>query len=147
MFQAYNQNDDVDSILSRNNMYFKDQGRILQIESCLQNLRKVTIGYTQQNPSDRSLEDELRKCEDQWEMTARRVENIRHQLQQIPAKWESYHSKFREMEQWMDHVDFTMSNIVREVNSSEEFEKEKAVFQVFLQHFFLILYMYICICT
>lgn len=111
-------------------MYFKDQGRILQIESCLQNLRKAAIGYSQQNPSDQTLEEELRRCEDQWEMTARRVENLRHQLQQIPTKWESYHSKFNEMEKWMDHVDYTMSNIVREVNSSEEFEREKAVFQV-----------------
>jgi len=34
------------------------------------------------------------------------------------------------MVQWMDMVDISLQNIVKEVNSLEEFEKERAVFQV-----------------
>lgn len=34
------------------------------------------------------------------------------------------------MVHWMDHVDSTLRTILQEVNSLEEFEKEKTVFQV-----------------
>lgn len=34
------------------------------------------------------------------------------------------------MVKWMDHVDSTLQAILKEVNSLEEFEKEKSVFQV-----------------
>lgn len=122
----------MDAILSRNEDYFKNEGRVLQIETCLQNLRKITMSYSQLNANDGVLDQELRRCEDQWELTAQRVEGLRQQLQQIPAKWDSYHQKFEQMEFWMDHVDETMGNIVKEVNSAEEFEKQKAVFQVCL---------------
>jgi hypothetical protein len=34
------------------------------------------------------------------------------------------------MVQWMDKVDVSLQNIMKEVNTLEEFEKERAVFQV-----------------
>jgi nesprin-1 len=34
------------------------------------------------------------------------------------------------MVQWMDKVDISLQNIMKEVNTLEEFEKERAVFQV-----------------
>lgn len=34
------------------------------------------------------------------------------------------------MVHWMDHVDDTLRTILREVNTLEEFEKEKTIFQV-----------------
>lgn len=101
----------------------------MQVEQCLQNLKKISTSYTQQT-GDRALEDALRKCEQEWESTVHRVENFRQQLQRIPAKWDAYKEKFREMEKWMDHVDKTMDSIVREVDSAEAFEKEKTIFQV-----------------
>lgn len=36
------------------------------------------------------------------------------------------------MVQWMDKVDINLQNIVKEVNTLEEFEKERVVFQVCL---------------
>jgi nesprin-1 len=36
------------------------------------------------------------------------------------------------MVQWMDKVDISLLNIMKEVNTLEEFEKERAVFQVCL---------------
>jgi nesprin-1 len=39
------------------------------------------------------------------------------------------------MVQWMDKVDINLQNIVKEVNTLEEFEKERAVFQVCLNAF------------
>jgi len=41
------------------------------------------------------------------------------------------------MVQWMDMVDISLQNIMKEVTTLEEFEKERAVFQVCL-YFFLI---------
>ncbi|KAI5642762.1 spectrin repeat domain-containing protein [Phthorimaea operculella] len=126
--QAYNQSDDADGILIRNEEYFRSQGKVMQVEHCLQNLHKIATSYTHQT-NDTSLEEELRKCEQQWESTVHRVENFRQQLQRIPAKWDAYKEKYKEMEKWMDHVDKTMDSIVREVDSAEAFEREKTIFQ------------------
>ncbi|KPJ06864.1 Nesprin-1 [Papilio machaon] len=126
--QAYNQSDDADGILIRNEMYFRNQGKVMQVEQCLQNLKKISTSYTQQT-GDTTLDEEVRKCEQQWESTVHRVEHFRQQLQRIPAKWDAYREKFQEMEKWMDHVDKTMDSIVREVDSAEAFEREKTIFQ------------------
>lgn len=101
----------------------------MQVEHCLQNLKKIATSFTHQT-GDTALEEELRRCEQQWEGTVQRVEHFRQQLQRIPAKWDAYREKFREMERWMDHVDTTMDSIVREVDSAEAFEREKTIFQV-----------------
>ncbi|CAH2077111.1 unnamed protein product, partial [Iphiclides podalirius] len=126
--QAYNQSDDADGILIRNEEYFRNQGKIMQVEHCLQNLKKISTSYTHQT-GDSTLDEAVRKCEQQWESTVHRVEHFRQQLQRIPAKWDAYREKFREMEKWMDHVDKTMDSIVREVDSAEAFEREKTIFQ------------------
>lgn len=101
----------------------------MQVEQCLQNLHKIATSYTHQT-NDTTLEESVRKCEQMWESTVHRVEHFRQQLQRIPAKWDAYREKFREMERWMDHVDKTMDSIVREVDSAEAFEREKTIFQV-----------------
>jgi hypothetical protein len=44
-------------------------------------------------------------------------------------------SRFLEMVQWMDMVDISLQNIMKEVNMLEEFEKERVVFQVCLCFF------------
>jgi len=56
--------------------------------------------------------------------------DMRQTLQQIPAQWQGYHLKFNDMVNWMNGVDQSLKNIVNEVNTMEEFEKEKVVFQV-----------------
>lgn len=39
------------------------------------------------------------------------------------------------MVHWMDHVDSTLGTILHEVNTLEEFEKEKTIFQVSIGQF------------
>jgi len=39
------------------------------------------------------------------------------------------------MVHWMDHVDSTLRTILHEVNTLEEFEKEKTIFQVSIGQF------------
>lgn len=40
------------------------------------------------------------------------------------------------MVHWMDHVDSTLRTILHEVNTLEEFEKEKTIFQVSIGQFY-----------
>ncbi|GBO98724.1 Nesprin-1 [Eumeta japonica] len=97
-------------------------------QHCIKDIEKEIV-YEEQQTGDISLDETVRKCEQQWESTVQRVEHFRQQLQRIPAKWDAYKEKFQEMERWMDHVDKTMDSIVREVDSAEAFEREKTIFQ------------------
>lgn len=42
----------------------------------------------------------------------------------------NYQFRFDEMVRWMDHVDSNLRTILHEVNTLEEFETEKTIFQV-----------------
>lgn len=42
----------------------------------------------------------------------------------------NYHLRFDEMVRWMDYVDSNLRTILHEVNTLEEFETEKTIFQV-----------------
>lgn len=136
--QALNRNEDVDSILQRNNEFFRNQNHIPRLEKCLQNMQRLAQAHKQQQPLDNSLDQAYNTAKSQWDQVNGKLADIRETLQQIPAQWTGYHEKFNEMINWMNHVDKTLKNIVNEVNSMEEFEKEKVVFQVSL-NFCLIL--------
>jgi hypothetical protein len=46
-----------------------------------------------------------------------------------------FHYRFSAMVQWMDAVDNSIKNILKELATAEEFEKEKSVFQVRLPNY------------
>lgn len=129
--QALNKNEDVDSILNRNQDFFKNRGTVVQIEQSLHNMQRISHSYGQFAPAgDTSLADSYQNADKQWEQTAQQIEAMRAALQQIPAQWEYYHQQFAEMVQWMDVVDGSLKTIIKEVNSMDEFERERVVFQV-----------------
>lgn len=128
--QALNKNEDIDSILQRNQEYFKNKGTIVKIEKCLISMERTSRTYTQFSPTDSSLINSHKNAEHEWEKMAEKIEGMRKGLQQIPAQWEFYHQKFSEMINWMDVVDGSLKNIIKEVNSMDEFERERVVFQV-----------------
>ncbi|XP_068085330.1 muscle-specific protein 300 kDa [Anabrus simplex] len=127
--QAFNKHEDVGTILTRHKAFFEDRVVVPELQHCLSNMAKLSSQYTQWKPGDNTLSDAYDRAETQWKGTAQRIELIRQQLQQIPAQWKTYHQKYAEMVQWMDSVDTSLNNIIKEVNSLEEFEKERAVFQ------------------
>ncbi|CAD6999864.1 unnamed protein product [Ceratitis capitata] len=131
--QALNRNEDIDSILRRNEQFFQQQGPIPRIEKSLQNMQRISQAYGYQKPTDMSLGQAYDNAKLQWQQLSGKIGDIRETLQQIPAQWDSYHEKFREMVEWMNIVDQSLKNIVNEVNSMEEFEKEKVVFQKICQ--------------
>ncbi|XP_071567068.1 muscle-specific protein 300 kDa isoform X8 [Temnothorax nylanderi] len=127
--QALINNDDVDGIQQRNREFFVNRGTVLEVERCLQTLKKISDAYSKLKPRDTSLADTAQNAERLWEETAQKVENLREQLREVPQQWATYRQKFDEMVHWMDHVDSTLRTILHEVNTLEEFEKEKTIFQ------------------
>ncbi|XP_032294435.1 muscle-specific protein 300 kDa isoform X26 [Drosophila virilis] len=131
--QALNRNEDVDSILQRNQQFLLQQDAVPRLEKCLQNMQRLAQAHKQQQPGDISLDQAYDNANAQWQIMSSRLSDMRQTLQQIPAQWEGYHLKFNEMINWMNSVDQSLKNIVNEVNSMEEFEKEKVVFQKICQ--------------
>nr|XP_034172930.1 nesprin-1 isoform X14 [Osmia lignaria] len=127
--QALMKNDNVESILQRNKEFFVNRGTVLEVEKCLQTLKKISQAYSQLQPSDTSLAEATQNAERLWEESAQRVERLRDQLKQVPQQWAAYKKKFDEMVRWMDHVDSNLRSILHEVNTLEEFETEKTIFQ------------------
>ncbi|KAK2588097.1 hypothetical protein KPH14_004158 [Odynerus spinipes] len=127
--QALIQNDDIDSILHRNKEFFVNRDVVHSVEKCLQTLKKISNAFGQLKPDDASLSQAIEKTEHLWAETTKKIEHLKEQLYQIPQQWAAYRKKFDEMVQWMDHVDSTLKTILHEVNTLEEFEKEKVIFQ------------------
>ncbi|KZC10894.1 Nesprin-1 [Dufourea novaeangliae] len=127
--QALMKNDNVESILQRNREFFVDRGTVLEVEKCLQTLKKISNAYSQLKPSDNSLAEATQNAEQLWEVSAQRVESLREQLKQVPQQWAAYKKKFDEMVRWMDTVDSNLRAILHEMNTLEEFEKERMIFQ------------------
>lgn len=127
---SYNRNENVDSILARNQEFFKPRGISHEINKHLENMKRISVNYEQRRPSDDSLKNNLERAQMQWQATNKKLEELRRNLQQIPQQWNTYHERFATMVVWMNHVDNTLKNILTDINSVEEFEKEKAIFQV-----------------
>ncbi|XP_014483634.1 PREDICTED: nesprin-1 isoform X6 [Dinoponera quadriceps] len=128
--QALVNNDDVDGIQQRIQEFFLNRSsKVLEVERCLQTLKKISDAYGKHRPGDTSLADATQNAERLWETTAQKVENLRKKLREVQQQWTAYKQKFDEMVHWMDHVDDTLRTILREVNTLEEFEKEKTIFQ------------------
>ncbi|XP_054006700.1 muscle-specific protein 300 kDa isoform X2 [Hylaeus anthracinus] len=128
--QALMQNENVDSILERNKEFFVSRGTVLEVEKCLQTLKKISHAYGQLKPNDGTLLEATQNAERLWEDSAQRVERLRDQLKQVPQQWAAYKKKLDEMVVWMDHVDANLRTILHEVNTLEEFETERTIFQV-----------------
>lgn len=128
--QALSRSEDVESILRRNQEYFRNQRNIVDIENGLQNMKRVANMYSNYDQLDKSLNQSVENAERQWEQVSSRIDEMRRSLQQIPAQWDAYHDKFNSMILWMENVDKSLKSIVSEVHSEEEFERERLVFQV-----------------
>lgn len=127
---AYSKQENVESIITRNKEFFSSKGSLAETKHCLENLTKISTVYSKHYPTDKSLEESVEKAQQQWKNINIKIENLRQHLEQIPEKWQAYHDKFNEMNKWMDGVDNALKNILNDVNTMEEFEREKAIFQV-----------------
>lgn len=130
----FSRQENVETIMRRNKEFFSAKGPLAETQRSLENLIKISNIYTANHPKDQALKQAVEKAEQQWHNMNIKIENLKQQLEQVPEKWQAYHDKFGEMSKWMDGVDDTLKNILNDVHSVEEFEREKAIFQVSLSN-------------
>ncbi|XP_039285327.1 nesprin-1-like [Nilaparvata lugens] len=127
--QAFNKSEDVATILSRNKEHFVSGRIVSDVKKCLQNMEKISTTWRGSGPEEAALKESVRKCVTQWEALSAKAKSLRNQLQEIPDQWVSYRQRFSDMVRWMDTVDNSVKNILKELATAEEFEKEKIIFQ------------------
>lgn len=128
--QALNKNEDIQVISQRHQAYITSKPTIGHIERSLENMKRSAKTYAELNPNDKNLETIVNQSEQKWTSLSNNLDHLRQTLNQIPVHWQNYHEKFNAMSDWMNTVDRTLKSIVQEVNTNEEFEKERLVFQV-----------------
>lgn len=133
---AFTRQENVEMILERNKEFFSSKGPLQETQHCLENLKKLAAIYHQNYPKDSSMEESLKKTQQQWKNVNVKIENLKQELEQVPEKWQSYHKKFTDMSKWMDDVDSALKDILSDVKSIEEFEQQKSIFQVSIIIFF-----------
>lgn len=127
---SFTRQENVEMIIKRNREFFSSKGPLQETQHCLENLKKISNVYSQNYPKDTNMDEALERAQQQWKNVNVKIEHLKQELEQIPEKWESYHKKFADMSQWMDSVDNALKNILNDVKSMEEFEQQKAIFQV-----------------
>lgn len=128
--QAINRNEDIDLVSQRHRDYFTTKDTVVQAETGLENMRRMAAMYADCKPNDKSLDHILQNANNKWANLTNRIDEMQRMLSQIPVQWQNYQVKFNAMTTWMEDVDKALKTIVHEVSTSEEFEKERLVFQV-----------------
>lgn len=128
--QAFNKQENVDSIIARNRAFFAPGGHIMEAQRCLHNLEKLSSTYIQYKSDDTSLKESCEKATEQWKNINTRIERLREQLDRIPEKWNNYHSRFENMILWMNEVDKIVKTIFTNITTMDDFENQKIIFQV-----------------
>lgn len=131
-YMSFTKQENIDSILARNKQFFAPQGPMSQAYKCLESLKKISKTYLQYDPGEKTITEALNRSHERMNEINAKVESLKQQLDQIPEKWDLYNQKFENMVTWMNSVDNTLKNIFNNINTMEEFEREKAIFQVSL---------------
>lgn len=127
---SISKNENIESVIARHREFFSTKGPLLETKRSLTNLEHLAQIYSQNCPEDKSLREAMEKAELQWKNVNIKIETVQQQLERIPQKWDQYRSKFNEMVRWMDSVDDALKNILTDVSTPEEFDREIAAFKV-----------------
>lgn len=127
---ALNQNEDIELISQRHNDFIVNKAAIAQAEKCYETMKHLSAKYTECNPNDESLENILQTANSKFMHIKGQLDELEQVLRQVPVQWQNYRTKFEAMSTWMGQVDSALKSIVQEVSTSEEFEKERLIFQV-----------------
>uniref|UniRef100_A0A8D8Q2T6 Nesprin-1 n=1 Tax=Cacopsylla melanoneura TaxID=428564 RepID=A0A8D8Q2T6_9HEMI len=118
--QAFNRHEDVNAILERNKAWFVEGERVAEVEARLSKLSQHT---------EPALVSVYKTLSQEWTEIKTNAQTVRSRVQNIPDLWDQYRAKIKEMEVWMDAVDRSVKSILQDLDSAEQFEKEKLVFQ------------------
>lgn len=128
--QAFHRNENLDDLLLQHSQFFRHSPVMKTAELILSNMHNILVHYNADLPNDKELNNTYQNKSIVWQNICKRVEIILNDLQQIPDQWKNYHNIFTKTQKWMDNVEVSLSHLTKELNSLEEFEREKLVFQV-----------------
>ena len=128
--QAFHRNENLDDLLAKHLQFFQHSPIMKNSEHCLSNMHTLLNNYNENLPNDKDINNMYQNKAIVWQNLCKRIDIIANDLQQIPDQWRNYRLKFAQIQKWMDNVEVSLSNLTRELNSLEEFEREKLVFQV-----------------
>lgn len=132
--QAFHRNENLDDLLSQHLQFFQQSPVMKTAELSLSNMHNILSHYNADLPNDKELNNTYQNKSIVWQNLCKRVDIIFNDLQQIPDQWKNYRQKFSQIQNWMDNVEVSLGNLTKELNSMEEFESEKLVFQVILKN-------------
>ena len=130
---SFHNNDNVADILKQHTEFFKSSNLLTKVETCLENLQRLSKTFTEKMPEDVGLQESYARHKDHWDVVLSRVNALFGQLQQIPEQWRSYESRFSQMVRWMDNIDDSLARMFKGASSPEDFEIEKEKFQQICQ--------------
>lgn len=128
--QAFHRNENLDDLLSQHLQFFQQSPVMKTAELSLSNMHNILSHYNADLPNDKELNNTYQNKSIVWQNLCKRVDIIFNDLQQIPDQWKNYRQKFSQIQKWMDNVEISLGRLTKELNSLEEFEREKLVFQV-----------------
>lgn len=128
--QAFHRNENLDNLLTQHLHFFQQSSVMRTAEGSLSNMHNILSHYKDELPNDNELNNTYQNKSIIWQNICKRVAIILNDLQRIPDHWKNYRQKFAQIQKWMDNVEVSLGSLTKELNSLEEFEKEKLVFQV-----------------
>jgi nesprin-1 len=128
--QAFHRNENLDDLLAQHMQFFQQSPVKQTAENSLTTMHNILSHYNQELPNDKELNNTYQNRAIMWQNICKRIDIIFNDLQQIPDQWKNYRQKFSQIEKWMDNVEVSLGCLTKELNSLEEFEREKLVFQV-----------------
>lgn len=128
--QAFHRNENLDDLLAKHLQYFQHSPIMKNAQQTLSNMHVLHNNYNAEMPNDKDLNNMYQNKLIVWQNLCKRIDIICNDLQQIPDQWKNYRIKFTQISNWMDSVEIALGNLTRELNSLEEFEREKLIFQV-----------------
>ena len=122
---AFHNNDNIGDILKQHNDFFRKNSLVKKVETCLENLARLSRTFTQKMPEDVVLQESYARHKDHWDTVMSRINSLFNQLQQIPEQWRTYEEKFAQMVKWMDNIDECLTRMFKGTTSLDDFDREK----------------------
>lgn len=128
--QAFHRNENLDELLAQHVQFFQQSPVLKTAEVTLSKMHNILTHYNAELPNDKELTTVYQNKLIVWQNLYKRIDIIYNDLQQIPDQWKNYRQKFTQISKWMDNVEESLGRLTKELNSFEEFEREKLIFQV-----------------
>ena len=77
---AFHNNDNVGEILNQHNEFFRKNSLVKKVETCLENLARLSRTFTQKMPEDLALQESYARHKDHWDTVMSRINSLFNQV-------------------------------------------------------------------